>query len=284
MIALDNPNGIRWVLDFAPIYAAALHGIEQGLGARGKQMLVCSVRSPEEFQSLVKGRPPDGLLFLASRNVLALKDSIGSIPCVSVLGKPCDGQFDRVTYDNPTTGRLAAGLFLKHGITHAAILGPTEPGRQTTFGVRYTAFQETMDDAGGRVLPLLSDSLYEPGNPSNQPRPDEIARLVRVLKETSPLPRGLFIMADNLLPSVYARLAEADIVPGVDLHVVTCNPQSPYFAGLASEPARVDIPAHEIGRRGVEILEWRTQNPDRPTSTTIFPPTLHLPPGCSFVS
>lgn len=284
MIALDNPNGIRWVLDFAPIYAAALHGIELGLNDRGKQMLVCSVRSPEEFLSLVKGRPPDGLLFLASKNVIALKDSIRDIPCVSVLGNPCDGHFDRVTYHNPATGRLPAELFLRHGITHAAILGPTEAGRQTTFGVRYNSFHETMEDGGGRALPLLNHDLYEPGNPSNQPRPDRIADLIRILKETNPLPKGLFVMADNLLPAVYAQLAEAGLTPGTDLHVVTCNSQSPYLAGLVSEPARVDIPAEEIGRRAVEILDWRTQNPGRPTSTTVFAPTLHLPPGCSFVS
>jgi DNA-binding LacI/PurR family transcriptional regulator len=280
MVALDNPNGIRWVLEFAPIYATILHGIEQGLTALNKQMQVCSIRSPEEFESLVKGRPPDGLLFLASKNVVSLAASIGSIPCLSVLGNPCDGFFDRVTYNNPATGHLPAEFFLKNGLTTAAILGPTEPGRHTTFGVRHSTFVETMEDARGTVISLLSGELYEPENPSNQPRPAEIARLVQALKNSRPLPKGLYVMADNLLPAVHAHLLAAGITPGTDLHVVSCNSESPYFAGLSPEPARVDIPAEEIGFRAVELLEWRSRNPARPTSTTVFTPSFHIPRDC----
>lgn len=280
MVALDNPSGIRWILEFTPIYASILHGIEQELIRSNKQMQVCSIRSPDEFQSLVTGRPPDGLLFLASKNVLSLKNSIGTIPCVSVLGNPCDGYFDRVTYDNPSTGRLPAEFFLKNGLPTVAILGPTEPGRQTTFGVRHSSFIETMEDAGGKAHSLLSSELYEPDNPSNQPRPSEIARLVQALKVLQPLPGGLYVMADNLLPSVNTHLLAVGIIPGKDLHVVSCNAESPYFKGLNPQPARVDIPAEEIGLRAVELLEWRAQHPGRPTSTTIFSPTFHTPEDC----
>jgi len=283
MVALDNPNGLRWVLEFAPIYASILHGIERGLTALNKQMQVCSIRSPGEFESLVKGRPPDGLLFLASKNVISLTDSIGTIPCVSVLGDPCDGFFDRVTYNNPATGQLPAEIFLKNGITTAAILGPTEPGRHTTFGVRYSSFVETMEDAHGTVVSLLSADLYEPANPANQPRPGEIASLVRALIDAPPLPKGLYVMADNLLPAVYANLLAVGITPGTDLHVVSCNSESPYFLGLTSEPARVDIPAEEIGYRAVELLEWRSQNPRRQTSTTVFTPSFHIPQHCPLI-
>jgi len=277
MVALDNPNGLRWVMEFAPIYATILHGIESGLSACGKQMQVCSIRSSGEFESLVQGRPPDGLLFLASKNVVALKPYIGTIPCVSVLGNSCEGFFDQVTYQQAATGRLPAELFVKCGLTRAAILGPTEPGRNTTFGIRFSTFCESMQDAGGEAVPLLSSELYQPGNPSNQPRPSEIAQLVRELKNTRPFPRGLFVMADNLLPSVYFHLSAAGLVPGRDVHVVCCNSESPYFSGLADEPARVEIPADEIGRRAVELLEWRTGHPDRQTATTVLCPSLYVP-------
>jgi DNA-binding LacI/PurR family transcriptional regulator len=278
MVALDNPNGLCWVMEYAPIYATILQGIESELTARGKQMQVCSIRSREEFEGLVRGRPPDGLLFLASKNVVSLKESIGLIPCVSVLGNSCEGYFDQVTYNNTTTGRLPAEFFTQRGITCAAILGPTEPGRNTTFGTRYSSFCEAMEDAGAKVIKLLSDELYEPGNPSNQPRAAEIARLVRQLKNSRPSAGGLFVMADNMLPSVYKHLTEAGIMPGKDVQVVSCNSESPYYSGLPCPPAQVDIPAHEIGRRGVEILDWRIKNPGRPTGTTVLHPTLNIPP------
>lgn len=275
LVALDNPNGLRWILEFAPIYASILHGIERELIAQGKQMQVCSIRSQEEFKKVVQGnRPPDGLLFLASKNVLSLQSHIGSIPCVSVLGSPCDGVFDRITYSQSATGRLPAEFFLRAGITNAAILGPTEPGRGTTFGERYTSFCETMRDAGGSPVSLLSDHLYEPGNPSNQPRPHEIARLIGELKSMRPLPKGLFVMADNLLPSVYKHLLEEGIVPGRELQIIGCNAESPYLAGIRPSPCLVDIPSEEIGRRSVELLQWRMQHPDRPKSATILQPSL----------
>lgn len=280
MVALDNPNGLRWVMEFAPIYATILHGIESGLSARNKQMQVCSIRSAAEFESLVQGRPPDGLLFLASKNVVALKPYIGSIPCVSVLGNSCEGFFDQVTYHQSATGRLPAELFIRNGIRHAAILGPTEPGRNTTFGVRHASFCEHLEDAGGKVLQLLSDQLYEPGNPSNQPRPSEIARLVHGLQTARPFPGGLFVMADNLLPSVYFHLSAAGIEPGRDIQVVSCNSESPYLSGMTVPPAQVQIPADEIGHRAIEILDWRIHNAGRPTATTVLSPTLNIPEGC----
>ena len=283
LVALDNPNGIRWILEFAPIYASILHGIEQGLAAANKRMQVCSIRSPENFESLILDHPPDGLLFLASKNVIPLAPSIGRIPCVSVLGDPCDGFFDQVTYNNPATGRLPAEIFLKSGITTAAILGPTQPGRRTTFGVRYTSFVETMEDDKGTVIPLLSNDLYEPENPSNQPRSPEIARLVQTLKDSDPFPKGLYVMADNLLPTVHAHLLAAGIIPGKDMQMVSCNSESPYFANLPIELARVDIPAEEIGFRAVELLEWRTQHPGRKTATTVFTPSFHIPKGSPLV-
>jgi DNA-binding LacI/PurR family transcriptional regulator len=285
MVALDNPNGLRWILDYAPIYASILHGIEMGLTAQGKQMQVCSIRSPEEFKNVVQGRrPPDGLLFLASKNVISLQSSIGSIPCVSVLGTPCDGFFDRITYNQSATGRLPAEFFLQQGITTAAILGPTEPGRNTTFGDRFSSFCESMQDAGGTAVPLLSDQLYEPGNPSNQPRPGEIALLINRLQSITPLPKGLYVMADNFLPSVYKYLADAGIQPGKDLRVIGCNAESPYLAGIQPSPCMVDIPTEEIGLRSVELLHWRTQNPGRACSTTILQPSLKISEQCSFGS
>lgn len=285
MVALDNPNGIRWILEFAPIYASILHGIELGLGAHGKQMQVCSIRSPEEFKSVVQGRrPPDGLLFLASKRLISLQPLIASIPCVSVLGAPCDGVFDRITYHQEATGQLPAKLFLEHGITTAAILGPTEPGRNTTFGQRYTGFCDTMQDGGGKAVSLLSDHLYDPGNPSNQPRATEIATLIRRLKAIKPLPKGLFVMADNFLPSVYKHLAEAGIAPDKDLRIIGCNAENAYLAGITPSPCLVDIPTEEIGRRSVELLELRTQHPKRVYSTTILQPSLKIPQDCSFGS
>jgi DNA-binding LacI/PurR family transcriptional regulator len=284
MVALDNPKGLRWVLEFAPIYASILHGIEQELVGSNKQMQVCSIRSQEEFAGLLKSRPPDGLLFLASKNVMSLKEYIGTIPCVSVLGHPCDGFFDCVTYDNPATGRLPAEFFLNNGITAAAILGPTEPGSQTTFGLRHASFVDRMELAHGTAYSLLSADLYEPGNPSNSPRPAEIAKLVQALKEISPLPKGLYVMADNLLPSVHTHLLAAGIVPGRDLQVVSCNSESPFLAGIDPEPARVNIPGEEIGRRAVELLLWRSQNLGRLTCTTVFAPTFHPPANCPLQS
>jgi DNA-binding LacI/PurR family transcriptional regulator len=284
MVALGNPNGLRWILEFAPIYASILQGIELGVRSQSKQMQVCSIRSPEEFQTVVQRRPPDGLLFLGSKNVISLRSFIGSIPCVSVLGAPCDGVFDRITYNQSATGHLPAQRFLELGITSAAILGPSEPGRNTTFGERLTSFCETLEDGGGKAIPLIGDDLYEPGNPSNQPRPSEIAELIKRLKAVKPLPQGLFVMADNFLPAVYQQLTNAGITPGKDLQIISCNAEGPFLAGLTPPPCQVHIPSEEIGRRAVELLEWRAQHPDRPNSTTVLQPSLLIPEECSVCS
>lgn len=277
MVVLDNPGGIRWVMDFAPIYAYILRGIETALRELGKRMQVCSFRSDVELKNLIKQRPPDGLLVMASSHADSWREIIDGIPCVAVLGSPCEGLYDRVTYDGSMTGKLPAEYFLEKGIRRVAILGGKESGANATFNIRHRVFVDTMRDHGGEVLELLSSDLYEPGNPSNQPLSPQVASLVAKIAQATAKPEGLFVMADNLLPLVYSHLRECGILPGTPLDVVSCNAERPYLAGLEPEPATVEIPAEEIGRRAVDILSWRQQNPSRLTALTVLPPALRPP-------
>lgn len=278
MVVLDHPKGLRWIMEFAPLYASVLRGIETTIREQGKRMHVCSVRSEEELEKLINNRPPDGMLVMASPRLVLWRDMIGKIPCVGVLGHPCEGVFDRVAYDPLMTGRLPAEYFIENNIRRAAILGPRETEANGVFQTRHQAFIDTMNDLGGEVVELLGENLYDPGKQTNEPIAEQVEVLVDQFARSQPRPDGLFVMADNILPSVYRSLQAKKMLSVSTLRIVSCNAEKPYLIGLDPEPAKVEIPAEEIGRRAVEILTWRQNNPSRLTTLTLLPPAL-LPPG-----
>ena len=277
MVVVDNPKGLRWIMEFAPLYASVLSGIETTIRDQGKRMHLCSVRSEEELDKLIKNGTPDGILVMASSRIVSWRKMIGNIPCVGVLGQPCEGVYDRVAYDSLMTGRLPAEYFIENGIRRAAILGPRETETNGVFKTRHRAFIDTMNSLGGEVIELMSANLYDPSK-QNKPIAAQVEMLVDQLARSEPRPGGLFVMADNILPSVYRCLRMKGIPPSSSLRIVSCNAEKPYLIGLDPEPAKVEIPAEEIGRRAVEILAWRQSNPSRLTTLTLLPPVL-LPPG-----
>jgi hypothetical protein len=65
------------------------------------------------------------------------------------------------------------------------------------------------------------------------------------------------------------------------VELVSCNNEQPHYAGLAAEPARIDIRPEAIGRRGVEQLMWRMRRgPEVPERVRVMvDPVLIEPDG-----
>jgi DNA-binding LacI/PurR family transcriptional regulator len=104
--------------------------------------------------------------------------------------------------------------------------------------------------------------------------------IVAQLVEASPMPTGLFVAEDRLLPVIDRALRSRGIQPGGEVEIVSCNNEQPHYAGLASQPARIDIRPEAIGRRGVEQLVWRMRHgTDVPERVRVMVDPVLIEPG-----
>jgi len=275
VFVLVAPQGLRWMLRNAPIYAHVLQGAQSALESRGLSLNIATVKNAEEAASLIAGGRTHGVLAIASDLPASIAAALEEVPMVQVMGLLPQGECDHVSYDPERTGALAAGYLSEKGHQLCACLGASNT---EVFRRRALAFRRHLENSGVTVEDLLDKDLVSIDQDHNAVEERILTRLVDALIKMKPRPSGLFILADMLAPGVYRLLQAHGIRPGVDLEIVSCNNEEPYLNDLRPVPAVVDVQGEEIGFRAVEQLFWRMQNPSKtPVSITIAP-RLVLPP------
>jgi len=92
-------------------------------------------------------------------------------------------------------------------------------------------------------------------------------------------PAGLFVSRDEEVVQVYRLLAERGVVPGRDVHVISCDNENVRLSMLHPRPATIEIGTCEIARRAVRRLETRIHHPSEPPVRILANPRLVLPPA-----
>jgi DNA-binding LacI/PurR family transcriptional regulator len=97
---------------------------------------------------------------------------------------------------------------------------------------------------------------------------------VSELAVMQPRPSALFSTGDGILPLLYPLLLTAGIQPGKDIEIVSCNNEEPLLRELHPRPVEIELHTRLIGRRAVEQLLWRRQNPLAPRTCILLAPEL----------
>jgi len=260
----------RWRLTSAPVYAYVLEGVESALRLKNVNCIVRNVYDVSDLDSL-KGMQVDGFIVLGAGGLSDWPLHLQSYPSVSVLGLPGSGWGDCVTYNNASTGKLAAHYLLLRGVKHAAIMG--FGGDDELFDARRDGLRRTMAASGAIVTDLSSEHMPEVGSPNDE----AVAACFKAFLRLSPRPDGIFITSDVVVPAVYRELNRHRLIPGKNIHLVSCNNERSYLADLKTPPAEVDIQSGLIGKEAVEALFWRLQNPNAAQRSILIEPLLHLP-------
>ena len=228
--------------------------------------------------NLSRGMRVDGFLIHGAGDWNEWPAELRAYPGISMLGQPASGWGDCVTYNNVSTGRLAADYLLSRGCRHVAIAGATGGDiLGGVFAVRREAFTTRMTIAGATVLDISNTHLMQASPDIQMPNEDVLRACIDKFLASSPRPEGLFITADVVAPPLYRELERRGITPGVDLHVVSCNNERSYLTQLKTQPAVVDIQSGQIGARAVESLFWKLQNPYALRQSILIEPVWHLP-------
>ncbi|MCC5844360.1 MAG: LacI family DNA-binding transcriptional regulator [Verrucomicrobia bacterium] len=274
-IALIVP-GITLSTLYAPVYADLLHGVENAVNKAGKIFILRHLN--QEFlqkkkKKILPATVDGALMFGGTRPMQNLKELKG-VPVVQMMRNAQPGEpWDRVTYDNRLLGVMAAEYLLQQGHRHTAFIGHICGDTDFFFQQRGIDFKNTVQENGGTAELLIRDLLFITRRVHGIHQ-EAMLETLDALMALKPRPTAVFTEADMVAQALYSAMHIRGLTPGKDLTVISCNNEEPILATLSPIPASLDIHASQIGKRAVQQLLWRIENPDEPPQTIKIPPAL----------
>ncbi|NNM87473.1 MAG: LacI family DNA-binding transcriptional regulator [Phycisphaerae bacterium] len=278
LLLIVGEQGLRWMLSMAPIYSAVIDGIEKGAAAHGMNMLVRQTATWNELTTVVEDNTARGAILFGSHEPLGIPPSVlQRKPAIWVMGSPENFSGDHVQPDHTKIGVLAAQYLRRRKHLRCAYLGSGEGTPRFHIGYRATGFRWAMENAGGSVDLLLNPAIVINDKEHNAPNEPLIAKLLQRLVGLKPRPSALMLEADMLAPVTYRLLQSNGVIPQKDITIVTCNNEQPYLLSLHPRPVVIDLQAQAIGKRAVDQLLWRSENPREPSVRVMVEPALVEP-------
>jgi DNA-binding LacI/PurR family transcriptional regulator len=263
----------------APAFEQLLRGVSAAASVHNLDMIFSFVLDPSHLPPKIVQRRVDGLIMHGERPSAAVQQRLEHLPTVWLMAnrlRPTWG--DQVMPDNTLIGEIAAQYLARRGHRRLAYLG-VDSG-WWAMDIRCLAFAARARHIGAQVEALQAST--DPHNDlwQNQDLATVADSLVHRLWQINPLPTGLFVAEDRLVPLIDAALSRRGRRVGSDLEIVSCNNERPYLMGLSCIPATIDIRAESIGRRGVEQLVWRLRHPGvAERMRSMIEPVLVEPPA-----
>ncbi len=260
------------------IFAEVVAGVREALRENGLSLILGDVPSVHQLSQELASCRCDGLLLLGGQ----MKDVVASawrMPCVRLMSGDADASmFDHVCVNEAATARLAADYFLKKGHKYCAFLGRGREGftgePHGVFELRQQVFRQRLEREGVKVDIFSDPDLVEVRDDIELVNHAKLAQLIDRLEQMNPRPTGMMLYADFIAVSAYQHLLEHGIRPGRDIEIVSCDNEKRVLSSLHPIPVEIDTQAFMIGKKGVEQLIARIENPSSPAVKLAVEPTI----------
>lgn len=251
----------------SPVYTRILGGAEARARELGWQLGLSRAEAGVTINAALRGLDGEGVLFFGPRCDGRLLDAKNTrLPVVGLLGPAEVTEWDVVDYDRREVARIAVEHLRAQGCRRLAYLGsPLERAKH---------FADAAHDAGLLCTIVVRPDLFLT---EGREQATNLASLRSAWRETAAAkPDGLFVYSDQLTNALYGVLATEGIRPRRDLAIVSCNAETAFLAPLDPRPPSIDIHPDEIGRRAVDLLVWRLDNPRAARSVVTIRPRLKI--------
>jgi DNA-binding LacI/PurR family transcriptional regulator len=240
-----------------PLYTKVLSGVEKEANRHGYEIVMSSLRQPEQFRDTEIYTNASAFLMLGDSKIKGIEGIFKEKPVVWMMGTE-KSWGDHITYDNKSVGILAAERFLSDGHTNLAYLNvDPKTGKE-----RCLSFQEHAQAKGANVLGVNDYNAMIKGRFEEHVDPEVMSNWVDRLEKANPRPTGVFV-SDMLAYPLYNTMIERGIRPGKDIEIATCNwGDGTPFSGIKYRPFNIDLYPEEIGMAAVRQLSWRLDNSD----------------------
>ena len=257
-----------------PVYTKVLHGIEDELGKIYYNFIIRNL--PQVNPEKAIPRKIDGAILFnvpsMEQNEKLMRD-LRRIPCVKIMGDISENEFfDHVSYNNHSIGKIAAEYLLSKG--HKSFLLIEDKKITTCFMRRRCMdFASAVRNAGAKIHEILGDNLLDESGKVQLPNVKNFGCAIEKMK-TLETPTAIFVPADIYVAGLYLTLRYHDIIPGKDVEIVGVNNDYHALNNLTPRPASVDIHPEAVGRKAVERLLWRMDNPKEPLDNILIEPEM----------
>ena len=205
-----------------------------------------------------------GVLVHGNRPSAKLAKKLSKYPTVWILRNFDRPQWgDSVMPDHSLAGEMAAGYLARRGHRHVACLTVNSDG--SSLEMSAWSFDHTASEIGITSHILSTDELPTGDRWSTKSLMRVAEDLVDQLLSLSPVPSGMFIFDDRLLAVVESTLADRGLRTGPfgDVEIISCNSDRTSLPSSCDDRlATIDLRSEVVGRRGLEQLIWRMNNPE----------------------
>ena len=244
-----------------PAFENLLRGVSDAVNLNGLNLILSFISDPAQIpHRLLDERKVVGVLCHGDQPGGRELAHLRKLPTVWLMANRDRPQWgDQVMPNNAVIGATAGGYLIRRGHRCLAYVGLQCEG--WCMGLRSFTFVKAAEDAE-TMAHILEAPAGDHGSDywRGGGLTSAAEAIVRQIVGTTPMPTGLFIAEDRLLPEIDRALRARGIRPGTEIEVISCNNEQPHYVGLAAQPARIDIRAEVIGRLGVEQLLWRVTN------------------------
>ncbi len=270
--------GMEDTLVQLPVVSSALQGIEDALSRQGRSLMLANIPKGDRTPPFLLGSHVAGLILkgpnqgeLPAPEQCPLLQHVYRFPHVWLMGRLSNARGDHCNFDTEAAGHLAAEYLHARGHRRLAFFNP-KPG-QNQFEKLRNAFFASATRQGDQVAILE----VTPPEGLHWPLPAiTLEASVRTLAgrwaamPAASRPTAIFVPADRTAVQLYAALSELGLRVGKDVSVVSCNNERSLLMNLHPTLATIDVHADTIGRRAVDQLLWRIQNPREPLSLQVL--------------
>lgn len=257
-----------------PVYSKILQGTGDELGKINYNFIIRNL--PEENPEQAIPHKIDGAILFAMGTIFSplLLKELRRIPCVRIIGESVENDFfDHLTYNNGSIGPIAAEYLLSKGHKVLLYMGRENDAGCADFN-RRSGFMSAVRKAGAVAYEILSDDFIDETGKMQLPNMKTLGNAVDRFLHLPRRPTAIFASADIIVVGLYHSLRHYDIIPGRDVEIVGVNNDSILLNHFSPRPASVDIHSEAVGRKAVERLLWRIDNPKEPLGKILLEPEL----------
>lgn len=252
-------------------FVEVLRGLQGRLVGSEYDLLVYSAPGIEDVEkqlqrAIQRGQSEGVLLFatpILDQHVARLKKRNHPVVLVDAFHP----ELDSVSTDNRQGGYVATQHLLEQGCVRIGMIMANPVS--VPAAERYKGYKAALQDAGvscDEDLVVVSRERWQHGYSEKA----GYEAMIRLLEE-SPRPDGVFVASDIQALGALRALHDRGIRVPEDMALVGFDDiKFSEYVGLTT----LRQPMHEMGRLAVEKLLLRIQQPDHPTSHTVFAPKL----------
>lgn len=246
-----------------PFCADVVKGIEEEAEKNGYRILLCNSGSDIERSKsslgLLAGKIVDGIITMDAFSKLPeLTTMIGQMPWVQCAEYADAGDVSCVGISDTDASEYAVRHLLNRGCRRIALINHDLSYKYAQLRERGYKTVMRQQGAGYEAIVYASDLSFSAGKAA-----------MEKLLDSAPRPDAVFAVSDTLAAGAMRAIEEAELAIPQDIAVIGFD-GSELAEMVSPQLTTIGQPSREIGRRAVDLLLRKMDNPDAPAERLIM--------------